>query len=83
MLFHSIDFSSIRVLYPFCTRDKLFIKYNRPTRGRPYCVVAASLRIYGFRRGWKTDLEKGFGFFYWCWTFMGFIGPTGATTVLV
>ena len=40
--------------------------YNRPTLGRPYCVVAASFRIYGFRRGWKIDLEKGLGFFYWC-----------------
>ena len=61
-VFHSIVFTSFRVLYSICTRDKLSIGYNRPTQGRPYCVVAASLRIYGFRRGWKIDLEKGFGF---------------------
>ena len=48
-------------------------------------MVAAvfEFRIYGFWRDWRIDLEKGLGFFYWCWTFMGFIGPTGTAVVLV
>merc|ERR1711895_293320 len=60
-VFHSIVYSSFRVLHPFCTRVGLFIKYNRPTLGRLYFVVAAVLRSYGFRRGWKIGLEKGSG----------------------
>ena len=31
----------------------------------------------------EDHIEKGLGFFYWCWTFMEFNGLTGAVTVLV
>ena len=30
-----------------------------------------------------NTIEKGLGVSCWCWTFTGFIGPTGTTTVLV
>ena len=65
-LFHSTDFSSFRVLNPFCTRVELNIEYNRPTLGRLYYVVAAvPLRVYEFRRGRRTNLEKGLEVFCW------------------
>ena len=72
-------------MYPFCTRVELYIKYDRPTLGRLYCVVAAvfGFGTYGTGEVGENHIEKGLGFFYWCWTFMGFIGPTGAAMVLV
>ena len=48
-------------------------------------MVAAvfEFRTCGTGEVGEDHIEKGLGFSYWYWTFMGFIGPTGAAMVLV
>ena len=48
-------------------------------------MVAAvfGFRTYGTGEVGGDHIEKGLGFFYWCWTFTRFIGPAGTAKVLV